>query len=335
MKVCKFLLSASLLFGSMVSPVYAAETKSTPSIDVNYDTALGHGDRTKDEIFEELRSNSLSEEDAEFYAKLDILVAELERKGIEVEPPNDISEYSDEYYKANKKEIRENALKLDRKALKTLFAKNKAIGDGEKDIKKTLRVLKNKLKPGKEFKFTVEYPDGSSATYSGITTKVSEDTPEVSTNTTHLGGPWNREGDSFYSENRETFGTFTTKTDWSFKSGVGFAKVGDTLKWGITKGSKSLTYYSDTGASSYSGVVLVDKEYLSNKDTGYTDGGDYVLQGYTDVVFKVSASFSASKWGLGISVSAGGAWHQYCITEVVNLGNGSAWVVAAHPATYF
>lgn len=93
-------------------------------------------------------------------------------------------------------------------------------------------------------------------------------------------------------------------------------------------------YNSDTGASSYAGVVLVDKEYLSNHRTGSIDGDD-VLQGYTDVVFKVSGSFSAKAWALSISVNAGAGWHQYCVTEIINFGEGSAWGAYGYPATYF
>lgn len=107
------------------------------------------------------------------------------------------------------------------------------------------------------------------------------------------------------------------------------------MDWGITQGSSTLTYYSDTGASSYAGVVIVDKKYLSNHKTGYDVVDEYVLQGYTDVVFKVSGSFSTSAWGIGISVNAGAGWHQYCITEVINFGNGSGWGVYGSPATYF
>lgn len=161
------------------------------------------------------------------------MVAELERRGIQVSPPNNTVEYSDEYYKANKQKIREKALNLDSSALMTLFKKNKAIENGEKDVKKTVAVLESQLKPAQEFKYTINYPDGSSVTFSGETTEdIEQDSSEVVTNI-ELPGPWSSEGEAFYVENDNTFGNKVTKTNWEFFAGVSYARVGDTLRWGI------------------------------------------------------------------------------------------------------
>ncbi|SFA51262.1 hypothetical protein SAMN05192569_102932 [Parageobacillus thermantarcticus] len=314
-------LSLTLAF-SINSYSFAAANNTTEfeNIQINYEKDLGHENRTKDEIVRDLVNDGLSFEDAEYYAKLDILVNQLEKRNIEVNFDN-TPDYSDQYVKAHKKELRDQALNLDKKALKAVLSKNKAMNQGVKDLNNVLDLMQEKYKDNKEMEnrvIEIKYADGSSLIFNTGIVKEQEKTKEVKPQSTLLGGPWNKTADiDSVNATDNDGGTYRSTTSWSYVSGASYAKVTDVLRWSFNgKSDLTLSYLSDEGASSYAGVVTVDKEYRSNHKTGYNDDW-HVVQGYTDVQFKVSGSFSASFKVLGISVNAGAGWHQYAITEAV------------------
>lgn len=334
MRFFSALMSVAFLFVVVCSPSYAAMKNQV--VQVNFETAKSHKGKSQGQLVAELRSYGLSKDDAEFYAKIDILAAELERIGRVIEPQNkSIQKYNSTYYKAHKKEIREQALNLDEAALKTIFSSSSSLSHGSNDVQKSIKNIQHKLEPGKPFQYTMSYPDGSSVIFTSISTPEKKRISEVETNATQLGGPWSKEGDTFSAVNNNQLGTWTTEATWEFKTGVSYSSVKDLLKWSIAENTNTIKFISDTGASSSGGLVQVDHENLSNHASGYTSYGEYVLQGYTDVRFKTTGSFSAGKWGLEISVDGGAYWHQYCINEIINFGNGSAWGRYSSAATYF
>ncbi|MGG4394990.1 hypothetical protein ABEX25_11895 [Paenibacillus thiaminolyticus] len=307
-------LSFFVIFGSAISPISAKQSNEhEQALEINYETDLGHENRTKDEIIQELMGEGYSLDDSNFYAKMDILAAQLENNGIVLE--DTANEYSDLYIKANKEEIRKKALELDPSAIKALFKSSQSMSLGNEDIEKAQQLIKPF---NDEMKYNIKYPDGSSATFY-IKTSSNEYQQEGIKTNTNLSGPWNQ-SEGFTGENFEAnpSSEYTTTTWWSYNAGISTAKVEDVLKWGHRDKSSVIDFVSDTGSSFYAGVVKIDTEYLSNSQTGYNSEREYVLQGYTDVVFTVSASFSASfgKY-LGISVDAGAGWHQYCIAEIL------------------
>lgn len=262
-------------------------------------------------VIEKLLSDGLSQNDAEYYAALDKFVKELESKGQVIDFAN-AKDLDDQWVRANPVEFRNMILKGDKATIKKAVL-NQAYKYGERDIKALQDADK---KSGKtRNKYTVKYPDGSSISLLGITVKQENDNKKVSTNT-NIAGPWDES--TFINETYPNgAGTWVSTTEWRYTSGVNYSKVKDVLTWGYAGdgGDYHAWYISDTGASASYGVVSVASETLSNH-TG-TDSRNFSgFNGYTDVRFQVSGSFSASYNGLGISVSAGGTWHQYAVAEV-------------------
>jgi hypothetical protein len=313
LKTLIVLLCLSISLGVM-GPQALAQNNGLAGVNIDYENDLGHEGRTLEEIINELVNDGITLEDATFYAKIEILAVQLTKQGIELNLKN-VKEYSDLYVKANKKEIREKALQLDKAALKALIKRNAAMIFGKKDIEKVQKI--NKL--GKKRKnYEVKYPDGTVFNFYMSDVKDNENSDIVDTNT-QLSGPWD-EDDTFYASNftDEDGGNWTSTRVWDYNAGVSVAKVKDILKWsygGI--GDTTIDFTSDTGASSYGGVVKIDIEYLSNNQSGNNAYGEHVLQGYTDVRFTVDGSFQSTFGALTIAVDVGAGWHQYCITEIV------------------
>jgi hypothetical protein len=310
------------LFGSSVSA-------SPQDININYETDLGHDNRTKSAIIEELTGNGLSVEDASFYAKMDILTAQMEKRGIVFEGDN-VTEYDELYVKANKEKVRKEALDQDLKAIKSLLKINQAAFAGAKDIERAQKTNKGFKQ---EMNYEIKYPDGSSVSFysKDAPSQPADDTVKTNVNDTELLGPWD-ESSVWYGSNftADPAMNYTSTREWSYNYGVSYAKIKDILGWHHANGSTVIQYISDTGATSYAGVVSIDLEYLSNHQSGNNGVGQYVLQGYTDARFKVSGSFTAS-FGqyLSISVDAGAGWHQYCIAEIL-LFDGAQNAVGAY-----
>jgi len=261
-------------------------------------------------VVEELVADGLSLNDAEYYAALDKYVKELEAKGEKIDFSS-AEDLDDEWVRSHPVDFRNKILTGDKAALKKA-ALNQAFLKGNKDIK--LLQENDKKKGIIRNKYTVKYPDGSSLSFSGETVKEKDINEKVSTNT-NLDGPWN-ESDFI----KETFpgsaGNYTSTTEWRYSSGVNYSKVKDVLNWYWSDNDDYYAYYiSDTGASASYGVVTVASESLSNHiNTSTTDLSGFA--GYTDIRFQVSGSFSGSYLGLGISIGAGGTWHQYAVAEV-------------------
>lgn len=297
--------------------------KSLKNLEVNYETMLGHKGRNHDQLVQELLNDGLSVKDADYYADLDILVNQIELQNISIDTDlKNAQKLSDQYARINPDELREQALAMDPSALKTILAQNDAMSFGKKDAQQVIQTLK---KNNNGYNITIEYPDGSKFIQSSNTVEKQPESSAVKTNT-YVSGPWNSSSKFSSNYSIATPNRYVTTAYWQYTSGNSYAKVEDVFTWDFANSpTYKVTYVSDTGASSYSGVVTIGTEYLSNHVGTSSSDPNIYIQGYTDVRFQVSGSFSASFAGMGISVSGGAGWHEYCVTEVDGIADVYNW----------
>ncbi|UOF92569.1 hypothetical protein LSG31_10665 [Fodinisporobacter ferrooxydans] len=136
-------------------------------------------------------------------------------------------------------------------------------------------------------------------------------------------GPWTQS--ALLGVDGDGDGNWVSTTQWEYQDGVSYSKVEDQLNW--TESNKGYSNQEavgtlDQGSEASYGVVQVNTFSNSNMPyTTSTNGSSTWVQGYTDVFFQVSSSFSASYAGLSISVSSGGQWHQFAVTEAAYDGS--------------
>ncbi|MBB3114731.1 hypothetical protein FHS18_006889 [Paenibacillus phyllosphaerae] len=321
--IASFAFSVILLCPS-VNQVSAATDNDLSKLKVNYATSLGHNGKTENQLIKEAIDSGLSNKEAIYFAKLDILANTIEKNNIIIDLNDRLP---DDYFLSHPDEVRERALNLDKQAIASLFDTKTPSTEGfDKLVKQELKDLHG------NGKVTVKYPDGSSFTANVSTVKTGEVDESYKTNdATQIEGPWNQSETITVGNPVSSSGQYTTTTEWTFTGNTYWAKVNDTyyyqvLNNGYTNSEYwSTKYVNDTGASSggSGGFVTAQVENLSNHvyETGKnTTSGNEFIQGYTDVRFLLSASVSASvsfKWaGIGLSVAPGTWWHQYAITEV-------------------
>ena len=329
-RLCVVITLLSVFLFTICTPVMAESSssskKSLKDLEVNYESMSGHEGRTHDQLVKELLNDGLSQEDAEYYADVDILTNQIELQNINIEDDlKDVQKLSDQYARTNPDELRQKALNKDPSALKTLLSQNEAIFSGSKDTQQVVeQAVKKEKKDNKGYKVTVEYPDGSKYILLANTVKI-EESSSVKPNT-FVSGPWNS-SDWFDYDAIWTPGSYTTTTTWQYQSGTSIAKVSDQFKWTYaTSPSQKTTYVSDTGSSSYAGTVTIGTEYLSNHANTTATSQSQFIQGYTDVRFQVSQSFSANFQGIiSISTSSGSGWHEYAVSEVSGVADIYYW----------
>lgn len=253
-KLLAFFTVFTLVFAQFNLPASAQEINQNKinGLNVNYEEDLGHENRTKDEIVTELLSEGVPLEDAEFYAKLDILANQMEINNIEL-TLDDVETYSNSYVKANPNEIREQALALDKRALTTLLKQHQNFADSTKEVDKINKFNEefNKTNNASPMEvIEIKYADGSSTILETSTVKDNEGSDSVSPQVL-LRGPWNKTADMDNSFNAvdNAGGSFTTT--WRFFAGISYASVTDVLKWKFGgKSDLTIDYISDSGASS-------------------------------------------------------------------------------------
>ena len=300
----------------------------------------------------ELQKNGLSSEDADYYARLDSMVKQMEKEKIEVDVA-DAPDLPKNFTITNENQLRKKILNKDKSALKeALRSEINLRATGPADLEKQLKEdIKNNIS---RESYTITYPDGSTISFSSGIKKIGELTNIVDTtkkqtkvhsnsiqninasndNTPNISGPWNEVTRMGFTANyaKNGAGIYTSTVTWTYSSPAGYSKVSDNFTWKFKPDKRwecdketstcNWAYYntveriSDTGSSSGLGVVIVDNENLSNMGWRTTAGLYESIQGYTDVRFKVSGSFSASFLKLSIGVNAGNSWHQYAIQEV-------------------
>jgi hypothetical protein len=340
----KKLISLSLAFTFSVvmslpagaSEVYSQnDSNSLSSLEINYDLDTGHNNRSKKEILDDLVNQGVNYEDAEYYAKLDILASKLEQEGIKINF-DEIESYPAEYSAYNMFEIRKKALELDKKAIKSLFEHSSVMENGNKDLKslvksQSLDVLKSSDALGKT---TVKYPDGSSITMNAESVLIKAD--DSYTTDTNWPGPWSGpfgDADMYKQGEVTSSGNWYNTNDVQFTSPSYWARVNNTYTYqiknnGSTDRNKwSVHYIESTGASSGSGFITVNTESYQHQGESAV-GNDYI-QGYTDARFTVSTSVGGSISFAGValnfSVTGGDFWHQYAINEVCGYGITLHW----------
>jgi hypothetical protein len=321
---------------SVAYPTFAQENISSENnnkisgLEINYDLDKGHDNKSKDEIIEELVNLGVSMNDAEYYAKLDILAASLENNGIKIDF-DEVESYPTEYATFNMLDIREKALELDKRAIKTLFEQSTILARNNEELQSNLDIQSL----SSDNKATIRYPDGSSITRISEVTKIKDD--DSYTTDTNYPGPWDSPygGKDMY-EQRNVYesGSFYQTNDVTFSGGAYWATINNTFSYQIrNNGSTNVEnwtahYNNSQSASSSSGFVSVtsDKAYHQ----GETAKGSYqFIQAYTEGRFVISGSVGGSisfaGTALNVSIQAGDSWRQYAITEVTGSHILLAW----------
>ncbi|AIQ10801.1 hypothetical protein [Paenibacillus durus] len=292
------------------------------SLKINYNLDKGHNNKSKQELIDGMVNEGVNSEDADYYAKLDILAAKLEKESKKINF-DEISSYSDEDTNFNMFEIRSKALNLDERAIKTIFEHSSVIARGTKDMQELQKSNKSITSLNNA---TIKYPDGSSVTRTGEVVKIKPETDESYTTDTWYPGPWSGafgEDDMYQEVNLTSSGYYYDTNDIKFESSSYWAKVNNTFTYqiknnGYTDHQKwSVHYINSQGASSSSGFITVTD---SATHQGESATGDDYIQGYTAAKFTISSSVGGEIGFYGIalnfSVSGGDSWNEYAIVEV-------------------
>jgi len=297
------------------------------NVKVDYTTDLGHNGKGLQELTSEFLKDGLSKEDAEYYAKMDILFAQIKRHNIDLDLDN-VQALDNEYVRANRTLVRQKALNLDKAALKSLLNQSATTID-----KKTEQEALKQLKDGVN-EVTITYEDGSTRTIKTtkqditITSVPISNTsmPKLMGGVSDIPGPWGNSY-SFLSQDPyiTTSGRKSLQTEVTFKSGTYFGKVNDTYFFtvynhGYTDTSKwTAEYYADQGSVSGGGSVVPTDEVDSNH-TYETCDANTAMNGFTDGIFTLQASTSTTInlqfLDFTFSVSGGAKWHEYAIDQV-------------------
>lgn len=287
----------------------------------------------------DLEQSGLNTEEALYYAKLDKLVESVENGNVKLNVNYVKDDLSDEYVRLHKKDFQNDVLALDSRALKKgLLSEINLRENGQKEMQKYLD--KYAKKEGKmPQKFTLEFADGSSISVStGVEEVQDVNNSQVTTNTAcnnvtpHISGNWNSStcvnyefGKAYYDNGYQwptTTKYYNAWLEWKFDAVVSWSKVKDTISFnyvattysdGSLQGS-TLNITNNTGVTAAYGVALVKSENIGSPKSSGSGLNKYV-QGYTDAWMEVTGAFTASYFGLGISVTTGGQWHQYAIVE--------------------
>ena len=319
-----------VLFLSVGTTTFAQKGTNKPTI--NFETGKGHKGLSKDEMVKEFEADGMSKADSKYYAELDILIAELERKEINIDLTDEsIGTLSNDYIRSNPDEFRQRILSLDKVALKTAFANNEGWSNGSKDLEKAFKnkdfteITENGKPVGKKVK--IKYPDGSVVEGSLKTEFNSNE--KLAPNTYLANYKWDQS--SLFGSNTNTGeGSHGMITTWQYTSGTNYARVRDIYNYTLNKHNSinsdfwTVHFVSDDGVAASAGAVTADSEINSNNLKTSADRYSY-MHGYTDVKFRATGSFSASYAGLSIGASVGATWHQFAVSEVTGGGQQYAW----------
>ncbi|MEA3318416.1 MAG: hypothetical protein U9Q88_00210 [Bacillota bacterium] len=335
-----FVLVFTLFFSNInfvqAKPITNAELSAFKKKGIDYEKVQNKKGQTKKELVKQFMEDGLSQKDAQYYAKLDLMVSELEKAGVVIDLDDEsIPDIDNAYVRKSPEEFKEKVLNLDLPALKKAFGNNEGWLKGNDDLNKAFKneqytdIVENGEIVGQ--KIEIKYPDGSSVKTT-ITGSVEDANIEnIVEPNTYVHGPWNAEyrfGSSFNGKATNHI----RSAEWEYKSSSNFAKINDLFKYKITHLTPDYTGWvadvtSDDGAVSSGGIVTADTEWLSNTQGSRAYYNTYI-QGYTRVKFKASKSFSASYGPLSLSVSGGNTWHQFVIIETN--GQGATFAYAAH-----
>jgi hypothetical protein len=334
MKKFFILMVISSMFFSISSITFAASNEKKPEI--NYSADKGHNGKSYKQLVSDLENEGFSTKDADYYAKVDVLIADLERQGIKINL-NEVSikTYTNDEVKANPDEFRQKVLSLDKAALKTALSNHiEGLANGPKDLEKAFNSneFQDALENGKPIgkKVTIKNPDGSTFTGSLIVKEDNKNVKTVEPNTYVQNGLWNQsQGFTNYSTPGE--GNWQAVNNWTYSGSLGTVNTRDILYYSFSKHGNptqsqfwTTSYNSDDGVASSTGSVNIDL-LLPHNHKGESADSSHYIQSWTANRIKVSEALSLSSGILSISLSVNNTFYIYTVTEAKGTGGIYAW----------
>ncbi|MGV7119050.1 hypothetical protein [Paenibacillus kyungheensis] len=330
-----FILFSSLSLHTISSVSANADNENTlKDIKIDYEVDQGQNGLNKEQLIDQLIGEGVGLEDAEYYAKLDILAHTLEKENIIIDLDK-VESYSNIDSAFDMLAIREKALDLDERAIKTLFQTSSVLSKATEDLSQVAKSESFASQTPSDVQaqeITVKYADGSSVSKTSSVTTL--DTNEDYTTDANWSGPWTALGqdDMFKQDFITTSGSQSASTGVVFASSAYRASVSNAFNFTLrNNGSSDVTKWTaiSTGSSgSASAAGFISPPSTTDKRQGSTaTGSRQWIQAYTEARFTVSSTFEGSVSiagnGLSLSLSASNTWNQYAITEV----SGSASVL--------
>lgn len=312
---------------------------------INYDTALNRDGLNKKQLINQFLSYGDTQEKAEYYARLDILVAEVERSNIEIDYTG-AKLLDDEYVRTHPDDIEKGIFELNPDVWLTQLESNtKTRLDSDNDLKTVQRenadfFLLNKDQPNAVVK--IKYPDGSVFTSSSEITNFVPDEdgitadPKSRVNNTQgittqatispsINGPWVHVS-NFEQSKLFNSGVGSNKYISEWSQTISRSTVINVLKFQVKNNGSSngqnwtTSILSVEGDATGGGVIAPNGGHTtarSSSTTGnYATGGSQYVMGYTKGSFLTSGNFSAGIQGFGLSFTANQIFSQYSIQQL-------------------
>lgn len=312
---------------------------------INYNTALNRDGLNKMQLINQFLSYGDTQEKAEYYAKLDILVAEVERSNIEIDYTG-AKLLDDEYVRTHPEDIEKGIFELNPDVWLTQLESNtKTRLDSSNDLKTVQRenaefFLLNKDQPNAVVK--IKYPDGSVFTSSSEITNFVPDEdgitadPKSRVNNTQgittqatispsINGPWVHVS-NFEQSKLFNSGVGSNKYISEWSQTISRSTVINVLKFQVKNNGSSngqnwtTSILSVEGDATGGGVIAPNGGHTtarSSSTTGnYATGGSQYVMGYTKGSFLTSGNFSAGIQGFGLSFTASQIFSQYSIQQL-------------------
>lgn len=328
MKKIVSLVLTLVAIATFILPAYASSTQTTgktlDDLKIDYETMTGHQNRSFDDLIQLGLDNGLTQDEAEYYAKMDIFANQVDCQKINIK--SDIvnaKEVTQKEKRLHPDVVQEKAVDdLDPSALKTELSANDAVISGHKDAEALVSTLSDN-----EGSYTIscEYPDGSKCVMSGNISEVQPESADVTTNT-HIPGPWTSEY-QFGERDHGTSGTYCSRNYWEYKNNGSYVHVEDLYTFNYNTNPLKSTYVNDDGAATGVGVISVSNQSVANHYGSSVSDLNTWIQGYTSCTCTVSSAFQATFGSLSVGLSSSGSWNEYAVTEV-NCTGRCLWYAA-------
>lgn len=318
-KIIMFILVLAMTMTFCI-PTYASEVEvnedfiKLSTLTMNYEIMLGSENRTFKEIYDELLEFGYNKKDAEYYAKMDILFNQLKLNEINIVKALDQVVATNG--SSDNQGVRKKALELDLAALKNIISSNEAIEKGYQDIAKVKD--ENLIKSG-EFKYTLNYADGSAFSYSS-STSLEDESELVANDSTKIVGTWDKV-EKVAVDILGADGDYVTSSSISINTGAGTVTVKDIYRWTLDYApiNSKVYYRSDDGSSTAGGYLTRQYVDASNHvNTSATDS--YAIQGFTRGGYESQLPVTFNFEGGSFTLSVNQSLNFYCITEVLGWG---------------
>ncbi|MCQ4088223.1 hypothetical protein [Saccharibacillus sp. JS10] len=319
---------------------------------IDYKNAVRADGLNKEQIVKQNLEDGMNPQDAEYYAKLDILVNQFEASDLTFDYAK-AKILSEEYVRSHPEEMKKGIFELNPDVWKTTLVYDyKARAQGEQD---TIRIqnqnkefLAKSSIAGEGSTITIKYPNGSRLT---TTEKLEREAPidpaELESNdslstqsitasstgysmTPRIAGPWS-DASSYNLIEMLYSGIQSKSYESRWSQGSSNSTVINVLKFQIKNNGYatarqhwSTTFMSSTGDAGGNGIIAETRAPVSTYSTNTSGkvvfGPNQVLQGYTQARFESKAKFKADAQALGTEFAAGQLFSQYAIQEVDGTG---------------